>query len=255
MRVENPFLMTANAVRASYTETTDATASTGTTYTIAIGDSFTGTLSTLGDQDWVRIQLTAGETYNFTLNGSGASPVGDTYLELRNSAGTILVEDDDGGMSGLNSAITFTASTSGTYYLNARAFGDGSAGGYTLTAEVAPPPTVYTFDQIADQLTDGYWESVGSSRRAFDVDAGQALTVNISALTTEGQQLARWAFDAWTATTGIRFTYTTGNAQIRLDDADDGAYSTSTTSGGTILSSFVNVSTDWIASYGTTRNS
>ena len=255
MGVENSSLVPAAASRASYTETTDAAASTGTGYTIAVGDSFTGTLSAAGDQDWVRIQLTAGQTYQFTLSGSGGSPVGDTYLELMNSGGTLLVADDDGGATGYNSAITFTATTTGTYYLNARAYGNSYSGGYTLTAAVAPPPTVYTFDQIASQLSDGFWESEGASRRAFDIDAGQALTVNISALTTAGQQLARWAFEAWTATTGIRFTYTTGSAQITLDDSDDGAYSTSTTSGNTIVSSFVNVSTDWISTYGTTRNS
>ncbi|PPJ46822.1 peptidase [Rhizobium sp. KAs_5_22] len=241
---------------ASFTETTDAAASTGTGYTMAAGDSFTGTLAAVGDNDWVRIQLTAGQTYTFTLNGSGGSPVYDTYLELLNSGGSILVGDDDGGTSGYNSAITFTATASGTYYLNARGLNNAYSGGYTLTAAVAPPPTVYTNDQIANQLTNGYWESEGASRRAFDINAGQSLTVNITALTAAGQQMAIWAFNAWTAATGIRFTLTSGTAQITFDDSDpNSAYSTSTTTGNTIVSSFVNVSTDWLDSYGTTRNS
>ena len=243
------------ASHANFTETTDAVAGTGTGYTMAVGDTFTGTLSAVGDQDWVRILLTAGQTYTFTLDGSGGTPVGDTYLELLNASGTILVQDDDGGATGLNSAITFTATASGTYYLNARSYNNSYTGGYTLTTAVAPPPTVFTHDQIADQLTHGYWESSGRNWRAFDIDAGQALTVNITGLTAAGQQLANWAFSAWTAATGIRFTLTTGTAQLTLDDSDSGAYSTSTTSGNTILSSFVNVSTAWLDSYGTSRNS
>ncbi|MBW8446758.1 MAG: M10 family metallopeptidase C-terminal domain-containing protein [Arenimonas sp.] len=246
--------VTSAVTNASFTETTDAAAGTGTGYTMGIGDTFTGTLSPVGDQDWVRVQLTAGQTYTFTLDGSGGTPVSDTYLELRNAGGSLVVYDDDGG-AGTNSALTFTATTSGTYYLNARSYNNSYTGGYTLTTAVAPPPTVFTHDQIADQLTDGYWESNGASRRAFDIDAGQALTVNITGLTAAGQQMAIWALNAWTAATGIRFTLTSGAAQMTLDDSDSGAYSTSTTSGNTILSSFVNVSTAWLDSYGTTRNS
>lgn len=67
--------------------------------------------------------------------------------------------------------------------------------------------------------------------------------------------MAIWAFNAWTAATGIRFTLTSGTAQLSFDDSDTGAYSTSTTTGNTIVSSFVNVSTDWLSTYGTTRNS
>lgn len=88
---------TSAATNASYTETTDAAAGTGTGYTMAVGDSFTGTLSPAGDQDWVRIQLTAGQTYTFALNGSGGTPVSDTYLELRNAGGVVVASDDDGG--------------------------------------------------------------------------------------------------------------------------------------------------------------
>jgi len=246
--------VTSTVTNASFTETTDATAGTGTGYTIAVGDTFTGTLSTVGDQDWVRVQLTAGQTYTFTLDGSGGTPVSDTYLELLNAGGSLVAFDDDSGAD-TNSALTFTVTTSGTYYLNAGSYGNSYSGGYTLTTAVAPPPTVFTHDQIADQLTDGYWGSNGASRRAFDINAGQALTVNITGLTAEGQQLAIWAFNAWTAATGIRFTLTSGTAQMTFDDSDTGAYSTSTVSGNTIQSSFVNVSTDWLVSSGTTRNS
>ena len=49
-------------------------------------------------------------------------------------------------------------------------------------------------ENIVDYLTDGYCESTGSTRRKFDVQPSGTLTVNITALTPEGQQLARWAW-------------------------------------------------------------
>lgn len=61
---------------------------------------------------------------------------------------------------------------------------------------------VYTYDQIADQLTSGYW---GGSTRAFDTGANNTLYVDITGLTTDGQTMALQALDAWTMVTGIAF--------------------------------------------------
>lgn len=238
--------------RANLTETTDAPSSVSTVYSMSVGDTFSGTIDS-GDTDWIRITLVAGQTYKFDLGGTGSTPLLDTYLELRNASGTVIAVDDDSGAD-LFSALNFTATASGTYYLTTRAYGS-QTGGYTLSATQPPPPTVFTNDQIAAQLTNGYWESTSRAQRAFDINAGQTLNVNISALTTEGQQLATWALQAWTQASGIQFQIvTSGTTHITFDDADSGAYSTSTVSGDTILSSFVNVSTDWLTSSGTGRN-
>ncbi|MDN3720991.1 hypothetical protein QW131_21695 [Roseibium salinum] len=51
----------------------------------------------------------------------------------------------------------------------------------------------YTYDQIADQLTDGYWEDLGESRRSFDAAAEGTITADITGLTAEGQELAQSA--------------------------------------------------------------
>ena len=47
-------------------------------------------------------------------------------------------------------------------------------------------PAKANYDQIADYLTDGYWEGDGGSRRAFDVAPGGTLTADITALTVRG---------------------------------------------------------------------
>nr|MDJ0825055.1 M10 family metallopeptidase C-terminal domain-containing protein [Rhodobacter sp.] len=128
--------------------------------------------------------------------------------------------------------------------------GSGTGGGGQ------PALPVFTLDQIANQLTDGYWTSQGDARAGFNVTVGDTLTVNLTALTGAGQQLARWALEAWSAVSGLNFAETSGSAQITFDDEASGAYANSSTAGGYLISSFVNVSkSDWLPAYGTTIDS
>ena len=73
-------------------------------------------------------------------------------------------------------------------------------------------PRVGTYDEIAHQLTDG-----GGGRHAFDVAPGGTLTADVTSLTPEEQQLARWALEAWTNVTGIEFRFVSGDAHITFD--------------------------------------
>ena len=126
-----------------------------------------------------------------------------------------------------------------------------------------PAPRVATCDEVAYQLTDGYWafsaaEFGGSgARRAFNVTPGGTLTADITALTPEGQQLARWALEAWTNVTGIEFRFVSADAQITFDDDEPGAFSrpTDLRFGGEIRKAHVNISSDWLAQYGSTIDS
>jgi hypothetical protein len=107
----------------------------GTYSNLAIGTSRTGDLHANGDQDFHRMTLVAGRTYRFNLDGAnfGNGALADPFLELRNSAGTIIRSDDDSG-AGLNSQIAFTAASSGTFFANARGFNNAGTGGYRLSA-------------------------------------------------------------------------------------------------------------------------
>jgi serralysin len=115
--------------------------------------------------------------------------------------------------------------------------------------------SVYSYTQIASQLTDGFWESEGASRHSFDVSPGGTLKVNITALTSAGQQLAHWALDAWTAVSGIRFSYVSTAADISFDDNYSGAYAGYSASGSTTVSAYVNIETGWLDAYGTGKAS
>ena len=162
------------------TETADAAASTSTAYSMNVGDVFTGNLSAAGDEDYIRIQLQAGQQYTITLAGDGSSgELVDPYLRLRSASGAILAQDDDSA-GNFDSRIVFTATSSGTYYIDAGSYNNLRAGSYR--AEVQ--------------------------------------------------------------------TGSVGNTNITFDDSASGAFTNSTVSGSTILSSQVNISQSWISSYG-----
>lgn len=102
-----------------------------------------------------------------------------------------------------------------------------------------------TIDEIAEYLVSGYW-----SPHAFDTSRSNQITVDITGLTTEGRQLARWAMEAWEAVADIDFVETTGSAQIDFSDDYAGAYSGSTYTGDVISNAYVNIPDGWIDTYG-----
>ena len=239
------------------TETSDAPDGTSTPYSINVGDVFSGSLTYGSDAyDWVAVNLTAGTSYIATLAGydSGSGTLDDPYFYLYDSSGTLIAYNDDGG-PGYESLLSFVASYTGTYYLVASSYNANDTGTYEMSIVEDVPPAPGTLDELAAFLTDGYWESTGRAGRSFDTSSSNVITVNLTGLTAEGQQLARWALEAWEMVANLDFVEVTSGGDLTFDDNDSGAYSTSTTVGSEIISSHVNVSTDWIASYGTTLDS
>jgi len=228
------------------TENTDIPNDASTPITIKSGESYTGELEVVGDTDWIRVELVAGQRYTFSLDGTGGSALSDPLVRLFDASGTEIGSNDDGG-PGLNSLMAFTAQTSGTYYVQAGSWDDRYTGTYTLSMEDAAPLTEYTNDQIAEYLETGFWDTP----RRWDVSEGDTITVNITGLTADGQTLARAALQQWSDITGIIFSEVTTGGQITFDDEDvDSAYASSTVSGGFITSSTINVGKDWVSSDG-----
>lgn len=236
---------------AAYSETSDAPAGTSTPYSISTGDTFTGTISSASERDWVAVNMVAGQTYTISLSGTdgGGGSLTDPRLYLMNSFGAPVGDNDDGG-PGLDSLLTYTATSTGTYYINAGHYGAGT-GTYTVAFDEVAPAPVGTFTELADYLRVGYWSDTGRSLHAF----GNSITVDITDLTAAGQQLARWAFDVWEAVANINFIEVGSGGQITFDDDQSGAGATYFASGSTTTSADVNVSTAWLASNGTTIDS
>ncbi|MCV6595144.1 MAG: M10 family metallopeptidase C-terminal domain-containing protein [Silicimonas sp.] len=110
--------------------------------------------------------------------------------------------------------------------------GDGSAGSAADTPGGSGDgganelPT-FTHDEIAGQLTSGFW---GGGTRAFDVSPGDTLHVDITALASNGQDMARAALEAWTRASGINFVEVDSNtpAATTHSETADAAADTST---------------------------
>jgi serralysin len=169
---------------------------TSTAFTLTVGAAPTvGTLELLGDQDYYKVELAAGQKYEIGMyakyGGPNGIPLLDALFEIRNASGALIDTVDSGGKSTHNSAssgfdalTTFVAPYSGTYYVNARSFdddvtGDGTGnyvGDYevwvkTTLGEVAPvqPPSQSLFPTTTD--TVGNDLSTTATIRANGADA------------------------------------------------------------------------------------
>ncbi len=178
-----------------------------TTATLAIGGARTGIVNTVGDDDWYCITLVAGQSYVFTATGNGASPVEDTYLELYSASGVLLAIDDDAGpgiTADTDSRLRFTATSSGTFYLNARAYEDSdvaNTGGYRITANLGPPQSpLDTIDwgtSVSDTAVTVYFATTG---QIFDGETA------LRSWTASERSAAMSALATFSAVTPLTFT-------------------------------------------------
>jgi hypothetical protein len=121
-------------------------------------------------------------------------------------------------------------------------------GSRTEGVGLAAAASVWSIDQIANQLAFGYW---GGTRRAWDFSSGsRSIWFDVSTLSVSGQNFARAALDLWADTTGIRFVDMPGSGGtfgIKFEDDADGAYTTTTFSFGRIQTATINIGKDWIS--------
>ncbi|MGR3792582.1 M10 family metallopeptidase C-terminal domain-containing protein [Vannielia sp. SX4] len=247
-----------------HVEGSDAAANSGTAYTIALGDTFEGTISSGSDDDWIAIELTAGEEIvinAFGTNGATAG-IGDTTLALYNSTGTQVAYNDDAYFTDNNnpyddnlfSIIEYTVPVTGTFYIAVSGFSSDETGDYIVRTTTDD----FRIEDIVSQLTEFGWgipTAIG-----HDENTGDTMYVYIANLTAAGRQLASLALEQWEVVTGITFEITgsISGADIRFDDDQSGAFagpSSFNANTGIINFSEVNVGTGWLSSYGTTTDS
>ena len=223
---------------ATITETNgDAGDDFDTQYSMSLGDIFQGAHDESRDVDWIRVELSADTIYIISLRTESDS----IRFKLVDSEGGLHLHSD---FSSTGSTLLYPPSVSGSYYIDIFSF--GSDDDYPIEYEIEVTENtipIGTYDDLADYLTDGFWEWSGGSRAAFDVGPGGTLTADITALTESGQQLARWALEAWSNVTGINFRFVDNdNADITFDDEEapdpTGGFSSSN---GVIDTGFVNV--------------
>ena len=158
----------------------DAPASVETPYTLFVGGSFSGLFTDNLDEDWVRIDLVAGRTYEISLSGSGSNSDADTILKIYDAEGKQLAANDDAdfGVGQLDSKLTFSPETSGVYYVSAGVYAGNPtqdhSGRYTLT--VVDPESDGTAEGDDDhiQLQGGDGDDVLRGGPGDDVIEGGA---------------------------------------------------------------------------------
>ena len=122
--------------------TDDFLASTATTGTVAVDGSATGELESYGDEDWFAVTLQAGKAYRIHVKGSATADgtLSDTTLAgVYDAAGKRIdgTYDSFSG-TGRNSLTIFTPDADGTYYVAAKAYGNGEKGTYTVAVDEVP---------------------------------------------------------------------------------------------------------------------
>jgi Ca2+-binding RTX toxin-like protein len=94
--------------------------------------TLSGQLETFEDHDWIRVSLTAGVDYSFSLALQiVGAPDGDSQLRLHDASGAMVAENDDNSAS-LNSFLSFNPTVSGTYYLDVFSHTSGERGSYSV---------------------------------------------------------------------------------------------------------------------------
>lgn len=159
---------------------------------LAVGGSVSGSIEASTDHDWFAITLAAGQRYVFNLDPASSGALADPYLRLYASGSGALVASDDDSGPGYASEITYTATSSGTYFLDAAAYGSGT-GAYRLTAASAGTPDDYAATaSTAGRLSPGATIS-GRLEVAGDNDwftislsAGQRYTFNLNPAASGG---------------------------------------------------------------------
>ena len=125
-------------------ETADAAQDSTTLYQMAAGDQFYGNLRT-DAVDWIKVDLVAGQTYNFMAVGLGVLGAGvrDSDIILWAADGTEVARDENGG-PGLAASLTFTAVTSGSYFLDVYSYDSGPGARYALSMTNGALPSLGT---------------------------------------------------------------------------------------------------------------
>ncbi len=91
---------------------------------VSVGERFQGTLDDKFDEDWIRVDLVEGKTYDITLDGIGPDADTDTVLRIYNSEGEQVGfhDDVDYAAGKVNSRLSFSPEATAAYYISVGAY-------------------------------------------------------------------------------------------------------------------------------------
>ena len=164
------YTLSVTEVTDDFTASDDFTAGTDTAGAVTVGGSATGEIEYGGDVDWFAVELEAGKTYLFDLEGSptSAGTLSNPYLRGIHEADGDLIAgttNNNGGTGTgyLNSRVTFTATESATYYVSAGSANSYAEGTYTLSVTDVTDEVTVPDDFTAGTDTTGTLAVGGSA--------------------------------------------------------------------------------------------
>lgn len=138
-------------------ETDDLPANGTSPALLTPGTSLHGTISSATDHDLVAVDLVAGQTYSFAMVGIGVSEAKDPNMKLLAADGAVIAENDD-GLRNLNSALDWTATATGRYYLDLSEL-RGRTGDYAVSMALGTKGD-FDLDMVAGVIDTGSsWSS------------------------------------------------------------------------------------------------
>ena len=220
VEVEPPVAQEVQSVPQTVSEgATDLPNDNSTPGRVVVGGSATGTIGSAYDHDRFAVELEAGRTYQFDLEGSpgGGGTLPDTYFRaIRDSEGRYQSGTYNDNFEGSrDSRVTFTPEASGTYY--AQVSGDrDETGTYTLTVTdmTAPETGESTTNPVISEPQEPTFEVVGP-----DQDAQQQ--PETSQVQTEPMSVSEGATDLPTNTSTTGRVVVSGSATGAVETAGD----------------------------------
>jgi hypothetical protein len=142
---------------------------------LTLGIPQRGVIGFVGEVNLYSVTLTAGVTYAFSVD---RNTLIDPYLEVLDGGGKTVGFDDNSG-AGLDSYVTFTPTSSGTYFLAGREAGNNATGSYSVQAWQLPSVSI-----AGAHVTES---NTGTTNLVFTLtlSAASPKTITVSAGTSE----------------------------------------------------------------------
>jgi IPT/TIG domain len=189
---------------------------------------YSGTVVTTSNQYWYQLYKPSSSgtgTVRFAdTTVAGSAPCSDLDVTLTDSDGSQLDSDPLGD----NSAVSYSVSNAGLYYLEVSAYGCGGSDGATYSIE-PNPPSLFTSAPAFKTGKTGPGSSIGNVRAALAGDTVYSGTV----VTTSNQYWYQLYKPSAKGTATVRFADTTVTGSAPCSDLD----ATLTDSDGNILNS------------------
>ncbi|HEY8277449.1 MAG TPA: calcium-binding protein [Methyloceanibacter sp.] len=142
--------------------------------------SYSGQLEKPGDHDWIKVSLEAGKTYEFFASflNTDSFTTGDSTLRLRDAAGAELTPLIDDGGVGFNSYLSYSVTTSGTYFIDIGELNDNNSGNYGLFMSLPATRLLLTNDNDTDtSVAFGSYTIVGGKGADYTQAGSDACTL------------------------------------------------------------------------------